>query len=92
MYNLNKASSENCLLIVTVSFVPTSINSNGNLQLVQLDGKDGTANGAIEVQALTIPGSYEVIVIGYVVHNPFIKQQGSGNIVKTSYRFTLVVE
>lgn len=90
MYNINKYQSDNCLLIVTVGFEPAVINGRGKYQVIQFDGTDGTANGEIEIATPNEPGSYEVI--GYVVPDPFLKQHGAENIIKTSYRFTLVVK
>jgi len=89
MYNFSKLNSENCLLLITIGFAPTTINGNDYYQLIKLDGDNGTANGSIEVTTPDKSGLYEII--GYIVHNPFNKQQTADNLVKTSYRFTLNV-
>lgn len=89
MYNFNKGSSENALLILTLDF--KQININGEYAtLIKLDGKEGTANGKINIKVPDTPGKYEVI--GYVVHNPFDKYSGGSNLAYSSYRFTLLVE
>lgn len=89
MYNLGKNNSDSALIITTLNFEQVNINDK-YAELIKLDGKEGTANGRINIKVPDTPGKYEVI--GYVVHNPFLKYSGGSNLAYTSHRFTLIVE
>lgn len=86
MYNFEKMGSRECLLLITLNFSPVKINGS-DYQIVKLDGEKGTANGQVEVSTSGQSGLYEVV--GYIIHDPFRKQQSADNIIKNSYRFTL---
>lgn len=85
MYNFDKLENiEEALLLLTVG------GEICNRTIVMLDGKEGVANGQIDIKVPEEKGLYEVIA--YIIYDPFNQVTMDNHLAESSYRFTLKVE